>query len=382
MRVFISSVRRGLAAERDYLPGLIHALGHEPSRFEDFGARNATSRDACLDGVGQADVYVLLLGSHYGDEMEDSGISATEEEYNVAQQRGIPILVFKKTGVAHDPAQEDFIRRLGEYQRGRFWAEFSDGMDLGIRVTEAMRGLEVPPPPLTYLPLTQPVPVTWRRDRPALTDRNLYAPALEVHALPTATGALRPVSQLADLAQRLAVRGREIGFFGQGDALAINHDGTTAWTLRPSDPNAGGGRYDQRQQDPYAGLAVGRDGAAMIFQALPTDVMGALVNQADLAQRIGVLLRILAPHLPATEHVALAAALDPIDRIAEGDPSQVGHRTSGAMSMHGDKAARTEPVDQVTRASLTEGLPAVADELAVRLLQAVRSTSTARGPWG
>lgn len=126
MRAFISSVRRGLAAERDYLPELIRAIGPEPSRFEDFGARNTTSRGACLDGFSQADVYLLLLGPHYGDQMEDSGVSATEEEFNVAQQRGIPILVFKKTGVNYDTAEQDFIQRLGNYQQGRFWAEFTD----------------------------------------------------------------------------------------------------------------------------------------------------------------------------------------------------------------------------------------------------------------
>jgi len=36
VRVFISSVRRGLEAERDALPGLVKAIGHEPVRFEDF----------------------------------------------------------------------------------------------------------------------------------------------------------------------------------------------------------------------------------------------------------------------------------------------------------------------------------------------------------
>lgn len=381
MRVFISSVRRGLAAERDYLPDLIRAIGHEPSRFEDFGARNATSRGACLEGVNQAEVYVLLLGPHYGDAMEDSGVSATAEEFNVAQQRGIPILVFKKAGVDHDPAQQDFIRRLGNYQQGRFWAEFADEKTLGVAVATALRNLSVPPAPLTYLPLSQPVPIVWRRDRDPLDDRSLYAPVLEVHALPTAIGPLRPVSQLSDLAQRLAVRGREMGFFGQADALTIDHDSTTAWALRRND-RQGGGRFNDRQNDPYAGLAVGRDGAAMIFQALPTDTLGALVDQADLEQRISVLLRILAPHLPATEHVALAAALDPLDRVSEGDPNLVGNRTSGHMAGHGGgKAARAEPVDQVARASLTEGLPAVAEELAVRVLQALRAATTSRGPW-
>ncbi|MDP9225118.1 MAG: hypothetical protein M3P18_14985 [Actinomycetota bacterium] len=39
MKVFISSVRRGLEAERDALPGLLAALGHEPKRFEDYSAQ-------------------------------------------------------------------------------------------------------------------------------------------------------------------------------------------------------------------------------------------------------------------------------------------------------------------------------------------------------
>lgn len=41
MKVMISSVRRGLEPERDALPGLIMALGHEPVRFEDFSAQPA-----------------------------------------------------------------------------------------------------------------------------------------------------------------------------------------------------------------------------------------------------------------------------------------------------------------------------------------------------
>jgi hypothetical protein len=36
--VFISSVRRGLEDERDYLPALLKASGHQPRRFEDFSA--------------------------------------------------------------------------------------------------------------------------------------------------------------------------------------------------------------------------------------------------------------------------------------------------------------------------------------------------------
>lgn len=379
MRPFISSVRRDLGAERDYLPELLRAIGHQPLRFEDFGARNATSRGACLEGVNQADVYILLLGPHYGDEMEDSGRSATEEEFTVAQQRGIPILVFKKTGVAYDPAQQDFIQRLGNYQQGRFWAEFTDATDLGLKVAKAIGNLSIPPAPLTYLPLTQPVTVRWRADRNALVERNQYAPVLETHVIPAGPGPLLPVSELADLAQRLAARGRDMGFFGHGDAVTIDHDGTTAWAVRPDSPR--GGFYNECRNDPYSGLAVGRDGAAMAFQALPTDTMGALVDRADLKQRLSVLLRIIAPRIPATEHIALAAALDPADRVIEGDPSLVGNRNSGSMPV-GRGPARVLPEDQIPRASLGDAILAIADELAVRLLQALRDANGPRNRWG
>jgi hypothetical protein len=36
---FLSSVRRGLEKERDNLPALIRAIGHECTRFEDYTAR-------------------------------------------------------------------------------------------------------------------------------------------------------------------------------------------------------------------------------------------------------------------------------------------------------------------------------------------------------
>ncbi|MHD0307429.1 DUF4062 domain-containing protein [Rhodococcus erythropolis] len=62
MRVFVSSVRRGLEEERDALPGLITAIGHTPIRFEDFGATDLPSREACLTGVGNAELYLLILG--------------------------------------------------------------------------------------------------------------------------------------------------------------------------------------------------------------------------------------------------------------------------------------------------------------------------------
>jgi len=85
--VFISSVRHGLEEEHDYLPGLLIASGHEPRRFEDFSALPVPSRNACLAGVEAADVYLLLLGPHYGDPLPDTGQAPAEEEFTVAKRR-------------------------------------------------------------------------------------------------------------------------------------------------------------------------------------------------------------------------------------------------------------------------------------------------------
>jgi Domain of unknown function (DUF4062) len=49
--VFLSSVRRGLEEERDNLPALIQAIGHECARFEDYTAQPVPSRQACPEAV-------------------------------------------------------------------------------------------------------------------------------------------------------------------------------------------------------------------------------------------------------------------------------------------------------------------------------------------
>ncbi len=126
MRVFISSVRRGLGPERDNLPGLVLALGHEPVAYEGISAQDVPSREACLRAVQSADVVLLVLGTHYGQRMPDTGKSPTEEEWSVAVDAGKPVFVLRKTGVETvDPDQQTFITKLGNYATGRFWTTFT-----------------------------------------------------------------------------------------------------------------------------------------------------------------------------------------------------------------------------------------------------------------
>lgn len=64
-----------------------------------------------------------------------------------------------------------------------------------------------------------------------------------------------------------------------------------------------------------------------VFEALPTDFMGALVDDADLRRRTADLLRLAGRCLDArAETVAVAAALGPPDNVFEGDPRNVTGR--------------------------------------------------------
>ena len=371
MKVFISSVRRGLGPERDYLPELILACGHTPLRFEDFGAQDLTSRGACLGGVQEADIYLLILGPHYGTEVDDSGLSPTEEEFNVAMERGIPVYVFVQSGIAVDLAQREFMDRVGNYKDGRFWAEFADHAELGVHVARVLREHREPAPPFRQMALTSQVQVPWRTGQLSVPQTRDGSPVLEVHVLPIESTALRPVAHLAELAVQLASDARRQGFFGHGNALDIASDTELAWAVRADDGVRRGG-WNEVRLDPYAGVYVTRGGAVAIFQTLPSDTLGSLVDEQDLAQRFTILLRHVVPYLPEAEHITVAAAIDPADRVMLGDPSTVGHRNSGHMGLGRGKPVRADPADQVPTPALAPHLHDVSRDLAARIAQALR----------
>lgn len=62
MKVFISSLISGMEAERAAVKRAIEVLGHQPVMAEDFGARASSPQVACLAGLRDADLVVLILG--------------------------------------------------------------------------------------------------------------------------------------------------------------------------------------------------------------------------------------------------------------------------------------------------------------------------------
>ncbi len=365
MKVFMSSIRRGLEEERDALPGLIRALGHEPTRFEDYTAMDMPSRQACLEGVEDADVYLLLLGASYGDPLPDTGKAPTEEEFTVARRRGIPILAFRKLGVAPEPKQDDFIARIEEYARGKFRASFSTTPELLAVAAAALREAEKVPPALVWTPLANPPEVSWVIEPERI--RGFIAglgAVLELHAIPVSTGERLSVGHLDGMGPRLAGLGRDTGHFAIDAALDVV--GTADMT---SVAVQAAGRPVGEQ-----GMRVSRDRTTVIWTALDRDELGTIVDPDDVQAKIEKLLRIVAEMRVLDGAVCFAVSLGPLDSSQEGSIAELGRRSSASFGMGTNETARVYPDDAVPIGSLGRGASEIAEELRARLIHAYRAT--------
>jgi hypothetical protein len=364
--VFLSSVRRGLEQERDNLPALIGAIGHECRRFEDYTAQPVPSRDACLRGVDHADVYLLLLGGRYGEPVFDSGLAPTEEEFTRARQRGLPMLVFVKQGVDVEPRQQAFIDRVEEYTGGRFRAGFTSAIDLQPKVARALAELAAKQAPLVFTPLSAAADVTvpWFYDPAARAGTfTSHSAILECHAIPLNTPRL-PAASLDTLADRLAELGRLHRLFRTEQALQATND-----------PEGVAVSSAERRQ-PRAGLAVRRSRTVSVWAELEHDMLGHIVEAADLTERTGGMLRLAAELVPPDSDVALAAGMGPTDQIVEGRVSDLGRRNQAALGsgFGRETAARAEPEDSVPAATLRSASEEIGRELTARLLRQFRAS--------
>ena len=135
MKVFISSLISGMEAERAAAKAAIELIRHQAVMAEDFGAQPNSPQVACLNGLRQSDLVVLILSTRYGAK-QASGLSATHEEYREAQGSK-PILTFIQKGEA-EPEQAGLINEAGSWESGLFRESFSTSEELGRLVTRAL----------------------------------------------------------------------------------------------------------------------------------------------------------------------------------------------------------------------------------------------------
>ena len=142
MKVFVSSLIGGMEDFRAAAVEAIQSLGHEAILAENFSADASSPRVACLSGVREANLVVLILGDRYGAVQQPSGLSATHEEYREA--RGTkPVLAFIQQGVEREPQQETFVQEVEDWEQGQFRAGFSTRDQLRNEVTRAIHRREL-----------------------------------------------------------------------------------------------------------------------------------------------------------------------------------------------------------------------------------------------
>jgi hypothetical protein len=365
----ISSVRRGLEAERDALPGLISALGHQSIRFEDFGAKPVPSREACLRAVNEADLYLLMLGPHYGHVFAETGQSATHDEFIAAQAKGIPRIVMRKTGVTLDPEQEDFSCLVGDYGAGVFYDTFTDATDLQAKVVRAIRQAEQQPTPLSYIPLQSPVAVEWRRDWPSTASGLGLTACLEIHIVPVPPAPLSG-REMDGQAERLLSSLRTSGAVSAATGLEVSREPSGAVVIRIPAPQRRSGDIDPGT---LQGIRLGRSGQMSLCYTLPRDKMAlAVLDPDDLAARIAEALRLAGRlGLVHANHVAVATGVDPASLITVDKVARLGTRTSATFARSGQiEQIHIDPDEAVTLAALDLGATDVGWGAAQRLITA------------
>jgi hypothetical protein len=136
--VFISSLARGeMTAIRADAKAAVESLEMRPVMFETAPASREDSRRALLDELGRCDVVLLLLGREYGEPTERA-VSATEDEFNEARGRGMPVIALVQQ-ISRSTEQNEFVGRVrGTWSDGHFAPEFKDVTDVGFAVVRAL----------------------------------------------------------------------------------------------------------------------------------------------------------------------------------------------------------------------------------------------------
>ncbi len=136
MKVFLSSLITGMEPFRAAAREGVTTLRHEPVMAEDFGAQPSSPQVACLTGLRQSDVVVLIIGEHYGA-VQTLGLSATHEEYREAKGRK-PVIAFVQEGVSRDSQEAEFLREVQGWEGGLFRGSFTTPEELRLGITRAL----------------------------------------------------------------------------------------------------------------------------------------------------------------------------------------------------------------------------------------------------
>jgi nucleoside phosphorylase len=206
-----------------------------------------------------------------------------------------------------------------------------------------------PPKSVRWRPVSPPPQVSWRSD--LVPRRAAVEWALELHLVPVTAFASIEVRRLRELAGRLA------GGFPAGTRPESGFDDRAAWAYTADHP-----------QGP-AGLVVGRSGQRSAWEPMPSDSLGAVLDEEWIAACLDRLITtLIGLDLPAAVRWAPAVAVHPATMISVGRAGSLP-RSSASLGMPRGPL-RVPPDESVPADHLASLTRDVAAELAARLLAA------------
>lgn len=113
-QIFVSSTFTDLKEERKaIIEGLLNAK-YIPAGMEMFAASNDEQFKYIKKIIDTCDYYILIVGARYGSINSSTGKSFTEQEYDYAVEKNIPVLVFLHDDPYNLPAdkRDDENRKL------------------------------------------------------------------------------------------------------------------------------------------------------------------------------------------------------------------------------------------------------------------------------
>ena len=93
-QVFVSSTFEDLKYERQMVIQALLKANHIPAGMELFPASGDEQFKYIKKIIDDCDYYILIVGGRYGQINSDSGLSYTEQEYEYALEKGLPVLTF------------------------------------------------------------------------------------------------------------------------------------------------------------------------------------------------------------------------------------------------------------------------------------------------
>ena len=148
-QIFISSTFADLKEERKEIIESVLNLRHIPAGMEMFSASNDEQFKYIKKIIDNCDYYVLIIGARYGSINPNSGISYTEQEYDYAISKNIPVLAFIHNDPYNLPTEKreddkreqlnNFRKKVEENRMCRMWNTTSELVSsVVISLTEEM----------------------------------------------------------------------------------------------------------------------------------------------------------------------------------------------------------------------------------------------------